>query len=124
MPLNPSPGCRPRGQVEDGFKGREDMRISYTPRTLFGAMALLAFGVSLAGAQVKPKSQKRIPIAKEAPGEVSKVDTVTVYKTDTMRVTTQLPGTTDTVRLTNTVYRVDTVTVAPPMKPLRLPGAS
>jgi hypothetical protein len=52
---------------------------------------------------------------------MTKVDTVTVYRTDTLRIN----GTSrvDTVRLAGqTIYRVDTVTVAPMMKPVRLPG--
>jgi len=74
--------------------------------------AIFALDASAASAQAKtkpPTSQKRIPITKEAPGEVvpPRVDTVTVtkYMTDTLR----LPGHTDTLRLTNTVTHVDTV---------------
>lgn len=72
--------------------------------------AIFALDASAASAQAKtkPTSQKRIPITKESPGEVAtpRVDTVsvTVYKTDTLRMTR-----TDTLRLTNTVTRTDTV---------------
>jgi len=55
------------------------------------------------------------------PGK-TKTDTVTVYKTDTLRLTNTMPGKVDTVRTTNTVRVVDTVTVAPLMQPARLPG--
>jgi len=82
-----------------------------------GAAAMLALGASLATAQdtskVKAKSQRRIPISKEAPGEVSRVDTVTVYRTDTLRVTSAPMMRVDTVQLTNTVTRVDTVQLPP-----------
>jgi hypothetical protein len=71
--------------------------------------AIFALDASAASAQAKPTSQKRIPITKESPGEVAapRVDTVsvTVYKTDTLR----MQGRTDTLRLTNTVTRTDTV---------------
>jgi hypothetical protein len=66
-----------------------------------------------AGAQ-RPTSTKRIPVSKEAPGEVAaRVDTVTVYRTDTLR----MQGRVDTLRLTNTVTqtRVDTVVQNVPM---------
>lgn len=87
-----------------------------TMKLLAGAAAMTAFGATMAMAQT-PTSTKRIPISKEAPGEVvmPRVDTVTVYRTDTLRVTT-----TDTVM--NTVTRVDTVQMAPPIRPIRLPG--
>jgi hypothetical protein len=88
---------------------------------VLGASTMLAMGASLTTAQVRPTSTQRIPISKEAPGVVAR-DTVTVYKTDTVRVTNQLPGRVDTVRTTNTVYRTDTVTVAPIAPPIRLPG--
>jgi len=97
------------------------MSFRVSSKTLFGAAAMVAFGASLVTAQSRPTSTRRIPISKEAGGEVAKTDTVTltVYKTDTLRLTTQMPGRTDTVRTTNTVTRVDTVTMAPT---LRLPG--
>lgn len=63
----------------------------------------------------RPVSTKRIPVTKEAPGEVVvRVDTVTVYRTDTLH----LPGKTDT--LVRTVTRVDTV--IPPIPRLRQIG--
>jgi len=54
------------------------------------------------------RSTRRIPVTKEARGEVvpPRVDTVTVYKTDTLRVFK-----TDTMRLTTTTTRTDTLTV-------------
>lgn len=87
-------------------------------KVLAGAAAMLALGASIAVAQT-PTSTKRIPISKEAPGEVAlpRVDTVTVYKTDTLRLTTTVV---DTV-VGATVYRTDTVMAQPMMKPIRLP---
>jgi len=112
------------------------MKLVYTSKYLLGAATLLAFGASAALAQdtssTRPRSQQRIPISKDAPvtrsssgaarGGTTRVDTVTVYKTDTLRTTTQLPGRTDTLRVTNTVTRVDTVTVQPPPRVVTLPG--
>lgn len=93
------------------------MRLRYTLNALIGAAATVALGASVASAQAT--SQRRIPISKEAPGEVTHVvDTVTMYKTDTLRLTS--PTVYDTVRMTNTVTRVDTVIPPPPA--LRLPG--
>jgi len=73
---------------------------------LVAGAAIFALDASVMLAQT-PTSSRRIPITKEAPGEVAtpRVDTVTVYRTDTLR----MMGRTDTVRLTNTVTRVDTV---------------
>ena len=83
---------------------------------LVAGAAIFALDASAASAQdttrTRPRSTKRIPITKEAPGEVSttpvapRVDTVTVYKTDTLRLTR-----TDTVNVTKTetVTKVDTV---------------
>jgi hypothetical protein len=90
-----------------------------TTKYLAGAAAMLALGASIGAAQTQPTSSKRIPISKEAPGEVAltRVDTVTVYKTDTLRITTSRVDT-----VTNTLTRVDTVQLAPPMTPIRLPG--
>jgi hypothetical protein len=101
------------------------MTLRYSPKTLVITAAMLAVSASIAFAQdttkTPPRSQRRIPISKDSPGEVvaPRVDTVTqtVYRTDTLRLTT-----TDTLRVTNTVTRVDTVTVQPMMKPVRLPG--
>jgi len=88
---------------------------------LVAGAAIFALDASAAAAQDttrtrRPTSSKRIPITKEAPGEVApsrtgvamtpRVDTVTVYKTDTLR----MQGRVDTLRVTNTVTRVDTVT--------------
>lgn len=91
------------------------MKLLSNSKFLVGAAAMLTFGASLAVAQTGPTSTKRIPISKEAPGEVAtpRVDTVTVYRTDTVTVA----GATriDTV----TVTRVDTVMQMPIMKPVR-----
>lgn len=95
------------------------MSLRYATK-LTGAAVMLAFGTSAALAQSKPTSTKRIPITKEgsASGEVmTRVDTVTVYRTDTLRLST-----TDTVRLTGpTITRVDTVMMAPAVRPIHLP---
>ena len=100
------------------------MRLRFT-KSLVGATALLAIGATLASAQdttrARPRSTRRIPISKEAPGEVTRrVDTVTVYKTDTLRVNVAGPVVHDTV--THTVTRVDTVQLAPRPVPIRLPN--
>ena len=72
--------------------------------------AIFALDAPAAAAQARPTSTRRIPVTKESPGEVTvRVDTLTVFKTDTL----QMPGRTDTVVKTNTVTRVDTVTVIP-----------
>lgn len=82
---------------------------------LMAGAAIFALDASTAAAQTKKtKSEKRIPIQKEAPGEVvtPRVDTVTVYKTDTLR----MMGRVDTLRLTGaTITRVDTVIQTVPM---------
>jgi len=93
------------------------MSFRFTSKTLFGAAAVVAIGASLATAQSGPTSTRRIPISKEQGGEVAKTDTVTVYKTDTLRLTntmTRVDTVTNTV--TNTVTRVDTVTIAPAVR--------
>ena len=101
----------------------ELMSFRFTTQTIFGTTAMIALGAALAAAQdtskVKPRSDRRIPISKEAPGEVVRTDTVTLFKTDTLRLTTRVV---DTLRLTNTVTvtRVDTVIPTPP--PIRLPN--
>jgi len=82
---------------------------------LVAGAAIFALDASAASAQdttrTRPRSTTRIPVTKEAPGEVvSRVDSVMVYRTDTLR----LPGRTDTVMTTNTVTRVDTVTIPMP----------
>jgi len=84
---------------------------------LVAGAAIFALDASAASAQdttrTRPRSTKRIPITKEAPGEVAtapaapaRVDTVTVFKTDTLRLTR-----TDTVSVTRTetITKVDTV---------------
>lgn len=64
-------------------------------------------------------SQRRIPVTKEAPGEVvpARVDTVTIYRTDTLRTYR-----TDTLRLTNTVTRYDTVRMEVMPMPMKKVG--
>jgi hypothetical protein len=100
--------------------------MRYKSKALLSAAAIVALGSTAATAQdttkTKPTSVRRIPISKEAPGEVvpMKVDTLTVYKTDTLRIAT--PPRVDTVTTTNTITRVDTVTLAPVVKPMSLPG--
>jgi hypothetical protein len=67
----------------------------------------------------RPVSTRRIPVAKEQPGEVTvRVDTVTMYRTDTLR----LPGHVDTVVTTRTVTHVDTVTQMIPIKVPQISG--
>jgi len=86
------------------------MTFHFTPKTLFGAVAMLSLGAALAAGQdtskVRPRSDRRVPISKEVAGEVvtPRIDTVTVYHTDTIQLTTRV---TDTVRVTRT--RIDTV---------------
>lgn len=80
---------------------------------LAAGAALIALDASASLAQdtthARPRSTKRITVKKEAAGEVAtpmtRVDTVTVFKTDTL----QLQGRTDTVTVTNTVTRTDTL---------------
>jgi len=82
---------------------------------LVAGAAIFALDASVTSAQdttrARARSSKRIPITKEASGEVARpvarVDTVTVYKTDTLR----LQGRVDTVNVTKTetITRVDTV---------------
>jgi len=86
---------------------------------LLVAGAALVVDASVAAAQARPTSTRRIPVSKEAPGEVApRVDTVTVYRTDTLR----LEGRVDTLRLTNTVTRVDTVIQTVPMTTRHIGG--
>ena len=99
------------------------MSLRFT-KSLVGVTALLAFGATFASAQdttrTRPRSTRRIPISKEAPGEVTRrVDTVMVYHTDTLRVNVAGPVVHDTV--TRTVTRTDTVQLAPLPVPVRLP---
>lgn len=77
---------------------------------LLVAGAALFTLASVASAQdttrTRPRSQRRIPVTKEAPGEVElRVDTVTIYQTDTLRMERV-----DTVTRTRTVTHYDTVT--------------
>jgi len=93
---------------------------------LVAGAAIFALDASAASAQdstrARPRSTKRIPITKEASGEVAKpmatarVDTVTVYKTDTLR----LQGRVDTVNVTKTETITKVDTVLQPMIPERL----
>jgi hypothetical protein len=96
----------------------EFMTFRFTPKTLFGATAMLVVGAALVSAQdtsrTRPRSDKRIPISKEAPGEVVRTDTVMIYRTDTLQLTQRVV---DTVRMTRT--RVDTV--IPRLAPYRYP---
>jgi hypothetical protein len=87
--------------------------------------AFFALDASAAQAQdtttTRPaRSTRRIPIAKESTGEVAtpRVDTVTVYRTDTL----SMPARVDTVTMTNTVTRVDTVTRQVEMPARIVPG--
>ena len=92
------------------------MSFRFTTKTLLGAAAMAAVSASLVSAQSRPTSTRRIPISKESPGEVMiKTDTLTVYKTDTLRLTTvRIDTVTNTV--TNTVTRVDSVMINPPVR--------
>lgn len=100
------------------------MTFRFSVKTLYGAAGMLGLGAALAVGQdtskAKPRSDRRIPISKEAPGDVVRpvevrTDTVTVFRTDTLNLTTRV---TDTLRLTTT--RVDTVIPMP--APIRLPN--
>jgi hypothetical protein len=105
------------------------MRMRMTSIFVLGAVAMLATTVS-AQDTTRARSTRRIPITKESGGEVvptrsqtqtqpvmTRVDTVTVFRTDTV---TNTITRVDTV--TNTVTRVDTVTVTPPPPVLRFPS--
>jgi hypothetical protein len=91
------------------------MSLNAKSMSVVGAAIILAFGAELAVAQAK--STKRIPISKEAPGEVVRVDTV--MRVDTLQITNTVFRT-DT--LTRTMVRVDTVTLRPPPLPIILPN--
>ena len=86
---------------------------------LVAGAAFFALDASAASAQdsttSKPraKSERRIPVSKESHGEVvaPRVDTVTVFRTDTLRMAPRV----DTVTVTNTVTRVDTVVQTVPV---------
>jgi len=94
---------------------------------LVAGAAIFALDASAVSAQdttrTRPTSTKRIPVVKETGGEVvpmRRVDTLTVYHTDTLR----LPGRIDTVTntVTSTVTRYDTVTQMVPMKLRQIGG--
>lgn len=86
---------------------------------LVAGAALIALDASAAAAQARPTSTTRIPVSKEAPGEVvPRVDTVTVYRTDTLR----LEGRVDTVNTTNTVTVHDTVVQTVQLAPRHIGG--
>ena len=84
------------------------MTFSFASKHFVGVMALLSFGATLAVAQdpsrTRPRSDRRLPISKEATGEVliMRTDTAVIYRTDTVQLTHR-----DTVRIIHT--RVDTV---------------
>ena len=86
---------------------------------LVAGAAFFALDASAASAQdsttSKPRtrSERRIPVSKESHGEVAtpRVDTVTVFRTDTLRMAPRV----DTVTVTNTVTRVDTVVQTVPV---------
>lgn len=92
------------------------MSIRNTSIFVLGAVAFLATTASAQDTtKTKTRSNRRIPIQKEAGGEVAlpRVDTVTVYRTDTVTVTNTRV---DTVNTTTTITRVDTVQVPPPLR--------
>jgi|SwirhirootsSR3_FD_contig_101_504850_length_1025_multi_3_in_0_out_0_1 hypothetical protein len=85
--------------------------------------AMLA--VSAGSVMAQARSTTRIPISKEGPAPRVDTVTVTVYKTDTLRLqgrvdTVMVRGRVDTVVRTVTQTRVDTV--APLPTPIRLPN--
>jgi hypothetical protein len=92
------------------------MELRFSSKYLVGAAAMFTLGATAALGQVA--STRRIPISKEAPAP--RVDTVTVYKTDTMQVAGPTTYVHDTVRVSRTVH--DTVTLIPKPMPLHLPG--
>jgi len=94
------------------------MRIRNTSIFVLGAAAMLASTASAQDPTVR--STRRIPITKESGGEVAlppRVDTVTVYRTDTVQVNNVRVDT-----VTTTVTRFDTVTLAAPAPVLRFPS--
>jgi len=84
---------------------------------LVAGAAFFALDATAASAQdsttTRARSQRRIPVSKESHGEVvaPRVDTVTVFRTDTLRMAPRV----DTVTVTNTVTRVDTVVQTVPV---------
>ena len=74
------------------------MKLLHKSKYLLGATTLFVVGASVALAQdssrANPRSQQRIPISKDVTrtsGGTIRVDTVTVYKTDTLRTTMGWP---------------------------------
>ena len=109
----------PPGVVRGGKAIRDDTEggdpMFNRNALLLVAGAAMVVSASSASAQARPTSTKRIPVSKESPGEVAppRVDTITVYKTDTLR----LQGRTDTLRLTGATVTVhDTVVQSVPMQ--------
>src|ERR1043166_4262421 len=100
--------------IRDDTEGGDPM-LNRNALLLVAGVAIFALDASAASAQAKkPTSTKRIPLTKESPGEVAppRVDTVTVYRTDTLRVM----GRTDTIRATGATVTVhDTVVQSVPM---------
>lgn len=94
--------------------------LNRTALMLVAGAAIFTLDASAASAQdttrTRPTSTKRIPVTKESRGEVAlpKTDTLTVYRTDTLRLQGRVDTVTNTV--TNTVTRYDTVTQMIPMK--------
>ncbi len=94
------------------------------PFLLVAGAAIFTLGASVASAQdstrAHPRSQRRIPVQKEAAGEVvpPRVDTVTIYHTDTLR----MEGRVDTVTRTHTVTHYDTVTQTITVLPRMIAG--
>jgi hypothetical protein len=91
------------------------MSVRNVPLAVLSAALVLA-GSGVASAQAA--SDKRIPVTKERGGEVAlspRVDTVMVYRTDTVTVTRM--GRIDTVMKTVTTVRYDTVRIETPAPP-------
>lgn len=90
------------------------MRVRIASMFLLGAALTVNAAAASAQDTTRARSETRIRVSKEAPGEVApRVDTVTVYRTDTLRTYA-----TDTVMTT----RYDTVQLPPPVIPLRYAG--
>ncbi len=94
------------------------MSLNTRSKSVSSAALILVLGATVALAQANPpRSTKKIPISKEAPGEVVRIDTLT--RVDTVTLTNTVYRTDTLVR---TMMRVDTVTVLPPPKPILLPA--
>jgi hypothetical protein len=87
----------------------EEIMKKLTSAVVIGSAALTLAAGSVSA---QARSTTQIPVRKESPGEVAppRVDTVTVYRTDTLHMTRV-----DTVMDTRTVVRVDTVMQAAPI---------